>query len=85
MEGNILFNIGEFNLYPLQGGITNMDGGAMFGVVPRPLWTKKYPCNERNQIPLVCHPILIQNNMENLLKNKNVIMELHMKVIYMVL
>ncbi|WP_239703704.1 MULTISPECIES: MBL fold metallo-hydrolase [unclassified Mammaliicoccus] len=62
-----MFNIGEFNLYPLQGGITNMDGGAMFGVVPRPLWTKKYPCNERNQIPLVCHPILIQNNNHNVI------------------
>ena len=37
---NFLLNIGEFKLYPLQGGITQMDGGAMFGVVPKALWSK---------------------------------------------
>ena len=30
----------------LKGGTTFMDGGAMFGVVPKPLWEKKYPVNE---------------------------------------
>ena len=29
-----------------------MDGGAMFGVVPKPLWSKQYNANERNQINL---------------------------------
>lgn len=31
----------------LDGGVTHMDGGAMFGVVPKPLWSKKYPVNEK--------------------------------------
>lgn len=62
-----MLNIGEFKLYPLQGGITQMDGGAMFGVVPKPLWSKKYPSNDNNQIPLVTHPILIQSNNHNIL------------------
>lgn len=64
-----MLSIGEFNLNPLQGGITQMDGGAMFGVVPKALWTKKYPVNELNQIPLVTHPILIQD------KNHNIIID----------
>ncbi|SDO13580.1 YtnP family quorum-quenching lactonase [Alkalicoccus daliensis] len=51
----------------LNGGVTHMDGGAMFGVVPRPLWTKKYPVNEKNQIELRTDPILIQMPDRNIL------------------
>ncbi|MDF1508681.1 MBL fold metallo-hydrolase [Robertmurraya sp. DFI.2.37] len=56
--------IGEYTLTWLRGGITHLDGGAMFGVVPKPLWAKKYPHNENNQIPLRTDPILIQGNGE---------------------
>ena len=38
--------LGSITLYWLNGGHTYMDGGAMFGVVPKPLWTKKYPSND---------------------------------------
>ncbi len=31
----------------LNGGVTCLDGGAMFGVVPKPLWSRKYPVNEK--------------------------------------
>lgn len=51
----------------LRGGVNYLDGGAMFGVVPKPLWSKKYPCNENNQIELRTDPILIQTNGKNLL------------------
>ena len=30
----------KFTIHYLRGGNTNIDGGAMFGVVPKPLWTK---------------------------------------------
>lgn len=39
--------IGNITLTWLDGGVTHMDGGAMFGVVPKPLWSKKYPVNEK--------------------------------------
>jgi len=55
-------NIGDMELFWLNGGDTHMDGGAMFGVVPKPLWSKKYPVNDRNQIELRCDPILIRWN-----------------------
>ncbi len=32
--------IGNMTLTWLDGGVTHMDGGAMFGVVPKPLWSK---------------------------------------------
>nr|WP_249316876.1 MBL fold metallo-hydrolase [Bacillus sp. FJAT-50079] len=44
-----------------------MDGGAMFGVVPKPLWSKKYPVNEKNQIELRTDPIFLQLNGKNIL------------------
>jgi glyoxylase-like metal-dependent hydrolase (beta-lactamase superfamily II) len=46
----------------LNGGVTHLDGGAMFGVVPKPLWSKKYPCNENNQIELRTDPIFFEWN-----------------------
>ncbi len=60
----------KFNNYSmtwLNGGMTQLDGGAMFGVVPKPLWSKKYPHNEKNQIPLATDPILIQAGERNIL------------------
>ncbi|WNS74644.1 MBL fold metallo-hydrolase [Bacillus sp. DTU_2020_1000418_1_SI_GHA_SEK_038] len=51
----------------LRGGVNFLDGGAMFGVVPKPLWSKKYPCNEKNQIELRTDPILIQAEGKNIL------------------
>ncbi|MBY0124143.1 MBL fold metallo-hydrolase [Bacillus sp. S/N-304-OC-R1] len=51
----------------LRGGVNYLDGGAMFGVVPKPLWSKKYPCNENNQIELRTDPILIQTNGKKIL------------------
>jgi glyoxylase-like metal-dependent hydrolase (beta-lactamase superfamily II) len=59
--------LGELKLTWLNGGDNYLDGGAMFGVVPKPLWSKKYPCNEKNQIELRTDPILIQKGNINLL------------------
>ncbi|MGE6628831.1 YtnP family quorum-quenching lactonase [Bacillus sp. NPDC077027] len=64
--------IGEINLTWLNGGDTHMDGGAMFGVVPKPLWSKKYPVNEKNQIELRCDPILIRWNGQNMLVDSGI-------------
>ncbi|MGE6488120.1 YtnP family quorum-quenching lactonase [Paenisporosarcina sp. NPDC076898] len=51
----------------LKGGFTNLDGGSMFGVVPKMLWSKKYPANDSNQIGMSTDPILIQVDGKNLL------------------
>lgn len=57
--------IGRAKLTWLSGGVNFMDGGAMFGVVPKPLWGKKYPYNEKNQIELRADPILLQIDGKN--------------------
>ncbi|MDH4618128.1 MBL fold metallo-hydrolase [Brevibacillus sp. AY1] len=54
------WKVGHLQLTWLLGGLTQLDGGAMFGVVPKALWSKRYPANELNQIPLRADPILIE-------------------------
>ncbi len=46
----------------LPVGPFRLDGGAMFGVVPRSLWEKLYPVEEDNRIVLGLNPVLIQGN-----------------------
>ncbi|WP_085991647.1 YtnP family quorum-quenching lactonase [Oceanobacillus senegalensis] len=62
-------HVGRATLTWLKGGVTFLDGGAMFGVVPKALWSKKYPHNDKNQIELRTDPILLQ------LDGKNVLIE----------
>lgn len=53
-------HVGRAKLTWLNGGVTHLDGGAMFGVVPKPLWSRKYPHNDKNQIELRTDPILLE-------------------------
>lgn len=66
------FQFHDMTLTWLNGGVTCLDGGAMFGVVPKPLWSLKYPVNEKNQIELPTEPILIQYQGKNMLLDTGV-------------
>lgn len=61
------FKLGDFELFWLNGGEFELDGGAMFGVVPKILWSKKYPVSEDNFIPMIAYPILVRKKNVNLL------------------
>lgn len=52
--------LGEFELTPLLDGRFRLDGGAMFGVVPKPLWSRRAPADERNRIQLAMRPLLVR-------------------------
>ena len=52
--------LGDLELTPLLDGYFRLDGGAMFGVVPKPLWEKRAPADERNRIPLAMRPLLVR-------------------------
>ncbi len=54
------FQIGDITLDLLRTGRFRLDGGAMFGVVPRPLWVKKAPPDARNRIPLGLNCLLLR-------------------------
>lgn len=53
------YSLGRFTLHAVRDGSISLDGGAMFGVVPRPLWEKKFPPDERNRIQLAVRCLLI--------------------------
>ena len=46
------FTVGELRCHTLEGGLQRLDGGAMFGVVPKPMWERAIPPDDRNRIPL---------------------------------
>src|SRR6202020_1281476 len=52
--------VGDFALTVLTDGSYVLDGGAMFGVVPKPLWEKRAPANERNQILLGLNTVVVR-------------------------
>lgn len=60
-------NVGKAKLTWLKGGVSYLDGGAMFGVVPKALWAKRYPKNENDLIELRSDPILLQIDDKNFL------------------
>lgn len=62
----------DITLTWLNGGVTALDGGAMFGVVPKALWSRKYPVNDINQIECACEPILVQVEGKNFLIDSGV-------------
>jgi glyoxylase-like metal-dependent hydrolase (beta-lactamase superfamily II) len=51
---------GDLDLIPLSDGVFRLDGGAMFGVVPKPLWEKRAPADDRNRIRLGLRPLLVR-------------------------
>jgi len=53
-------SLGQFEIYGLRDGFFFLDGGAMFGVVPKTLWEKKFPADEKNRIKLALNSILIK-------------------------
>lgn len=52
--------LGEIRIHALEAGLQRLDGGAMFGVVPKPLWERRIPADERNRIPLAMRCLLIE-------------------------
>jgi glyoxylase-like metal-dependent hydrolase (beta-lactamase superfamily II) len=54
--------LGGWKIHALQAGGQKLDGGAMFGVVPKPLWERRIPADERNRIPLGMRCILIEHD-----------------------
>ncbi len=52
--------IGNAEIYWLSGGDFRLDGGAMFGPVPKTLWQKRFPAAADNTILLANDPLLIR-------------------------
>ncbi len=54
-------------LYKIEAGIFHCDGGAVFGVVPKKVWQKRYPCDEENFCALTMRCLLIDTGEKRIL------------------
>ncbi|HEU4725083.1 MAG TPA: MBL fold metallo-hydrolase [Candidatus Eisenbacteria bacterium] len=54
--------IGPYTVRFLSGGRFRLDGGAMFGVVPKTLWNRVMPADEKNRIQMAMNCLLIEGN-----------------------
>lgn len=63
---------GKFVIYPVTDVNIYLDGGAVFGIVPRVLWEKVYPPDDRNRIQLSLHCPLVVTGRYNILIDSGV-------------
>jgi glyoxylase-like metal-dependent hydrolase (beta-lactamase superfamily II) len=54
--------LGRWQVHAVHAGSQRLDGGAMFGVVPKPLWQRRIVPDERNRIPLAMRCLLIEHD-----------------------
>jgi glyoxylase-like metal-dependent hydrolase (beta-lactamase superfamily II) len=59
--------IGNYKIYSIRTGLFRLDGGAMFGVVPKPLWSRTNPSDENNRIQMCTNSLLLDNGKKKIL------------------
>ncbi|OQY30094.1 MAG: hypothetical protein B6244_01380 [Candidatus Cloacimonetes bacterium 4572_55] len=64
--------IGPYRLFSVSTSGFRLDGGAMFGVVPKTLWGKKEPADEYNRIEMGLNALLLQDTHRNILVDTGV-------------
>jgi glyoxylase-like metal-dependent hydrolase (beta-lactamase superfamily II) len=59
--------IGKYEIKIILSGFFSLDGGAMFGIVPKPLWEKTNPSDSLNRVKLATRNLLLQSESKNIL------------------
>ena len=54
------YRLGDLELISLSDGLFRLDGGSMFGVIPKTMWSKATPPDERNRIQLSMRPLVVR-------------------------
>ena len=49
------------NIYPIETGNFKLDGGAMFGVVPKAIWSRTNPADDKNMIDIAARSLLVED------------------------
>ncbi len=66
-DGAWLVNLGNWQLDTVSGGRFRLDGGTMFGIVPKVLWERLAPADDRNRIPLATNCVLARDGTHTVL------------------
>ena len=53
-------SVGSIRIHAIDAGTFRLDGGAMFGVVPKPLWERRIAPDARNRIPMAMRCLLVE-------------------------
>lgn len=67
MTQHLKLKIGTYEICPIPTGIFGLDGGAMFGTVPKVLWEKTNPPDEKNRIQMEARGLLLKSRGCNIL------------------
>lgn len=59
--------LGKMELSIVSDGTMRLDGGAMFGIVPKTLWERVYPADEKNRILIALNCLLVRIGGKNIL------------------
>jgi len=59
--------LGDFELTVVSDGIYHLDGGAFFGVVPKIMWEKKLPADEKNRVPCGLNSLVVRTGDKTIL------------------
>ena len=59
--------IGKYDLYSVETSEFGLDGGAMFGIIPKPVWDKKVSADELNRINMVTRSLLLVSDEKKIL------------------
>jgi methylmalonyl-CoA epimerase len=54
------YTLGDLELISLYDGFLRLDGGSMFGTVPKVLWSRKAAADDRNRITLAIRPLIVR-------------------------
>jgi methylmalonyl-CoA epimerase len=54
------YAVGDLELVSLSDGLIRLDGGAMFGTVPKVMWEKRAPADSRNRVTLAMRPLIVR-------------------------
>ena len=59
--------IGKYDLYSVETSEFGLDGGAMFGIIPKPVWEKKVSADELNRVNMVTRSLLLVSDEKKIL------------------
>ena len=72
--------IGEYKIHSVQTGLFKLDGGAMFGVVPKTLWSKLTPNDELNRMDMCTRALLLVSKEKKILVDTGIGYKLSEKI-----
>lgn len=62
-----MLKVGKYTVEEIKTGTFALDGGAMFGIIPKPLWDKTNPADDKNRIKLGARCLLLQSDSKKIL------------------